>query len=146
MRISAAEPSMQSRRVSMTISMMVATPRPSSPTRQACAPVNSTSLEAFDPSPSLSFSRISRNAFRSPSSRRRGIRKQLSPAGACASTRKPSHIGAEKNHLCPTSTYASPRGVAVVVLARTSDPPCFSVMPMPRVMPALSAMGMSRGS
>ena len=103
MRISAAEPSMQSRRVSMTISMMVATPRPSSPTRQACAPVNSTSLEAFDPSPSLSFSRISRNAFRSPSSRRRGIRKQLSPAGACASTRKPSHIGAEKNHLCPTN-------------------------------------------
>ncbi|MNT85978.1 hypothetical protein D3C72_2262150 [compost metagenome] len=103
MRISAAAPSMQSRRVIITMPMMVATPRPSSPTRRAQAPHSSTSLEALDQSPSLSLSRISRNALRLPSSSRRGIRKQVSPPGACASTRKPSDIGAEKNHLCPTS-------------------------------------------
>src|SRR3546814_9032071 len=36
---------------------------------------------------------------------------------------------------------AAPAGSARVVLARTSVPPCFSVMPMPRVMPALSPSG-----
>ncbi|KAG1166942.1 hypothetical protein G6F35_017903 [Rhizopus arrhizus] len=102
MRISAAAPSMQSRRVIITMPMMVATPRPSSPTRHACAPQNSTSLDALAQSPSLSFSRISRNALRSPSASRRGISRQGSPPGACASTRKPSHMGAEKNHLWPT--------------------------------------------
>ena len=139
---------MQSRRVSITISMMVATPRPSSPTRQASAPQNSTSDEALAQSPSLSFRRISRNAFFAPSGRRRGINRQVRPPGACARTRKPSDIGAEKNHLCPTSAYPSPdaSGVAVVALARTSEPPCFSVMPMPRVIPAFSLAATSRGS
>jgi hypothetical protein len=61
MRISAAEPSMQSRRVSITMSRIVAMPRPSSPTRVARAPWNSTSEEALDQSPSLSFKRISVN-------------------------------------------------------------------------------------
>ena len=32
---------------------------------------------------------------------KRGMRKQLSPSSACASTRKASHIGADMNHLCP---------------------------------------------
>ena len=36
---------------------------------------------------------------------------------------------------------ASPAGVAVVELARTSVPPCFSVMPMPSVMPGFSHHG-----
>jgi len=139
---------MQSSRVSITIGMIVATPRPGSPTGQARASQNSTSEEALDQSPSLSFSRISRNAFFDPSGSRRGSRKQPSPSGVCASTRKPSDIGAEKNHLCPTSCQASPpgSGVAVVALPRTSEPPCFSVMPMPRVSPAFSAIGRSRGS
>ena len=42
-------------------------------------------------------------------------------------------MGAEVNHLCPTSTNSSPvvaragsTGVATVVFARTSEPPCFS--------------------
>ena len=93
---------MQSSRVIITMPMMVATPRPSSPTRRAQAPHSSTSLDAFDQSPSLSFNRISRKALRLPLASRRGIRKQVNPAGACASTRKASDIGAEKNHLCPT--------------------------------------------
>ncbi|MCY1177964.1 hypothetical protein D9M73_182940 [compost metagenome] len=56
-RINALEPTMQSKRVMATISMMVGTPRPSSPTIQATAPRNSTPLEAFDQLPSLFFRR-----------------------------------------------------------------------------------------
>src|SRR5690606_22224004 len=104
----------------------VATPLPSSPTRQARASWNSTSLLPLLQSPSLSFSRCRRRPLRAPSGAKRGSRKQLSPPGACASTRKASHIGAEKNHLCPTRAYMpSPVGVATVVLACTSEPPCF---------------------
>lgn len=113
--------------------MMVRTPRPSSPTRCPHVPSNSTSLEAFDLLPSLSLSRWIAKALRVPSASTRGTRKQLSPPGACASTRKPSDIGAEQNHLCPVSTYSpdASSGLATVVFARTSLPPCFSVMPMP---------------
>src|SRR3546814_5947199 len=86
----------------------------SSDLARAC--MNSTSPEALLQSPSLSFNRISAKAFFVPSGSRRGSRKQLSPPGACASTRNPSDIGAEKNHLCPTSAYSSPPSdVAVVV-------------------------------
>jgi hypothetical protein len=38
-----------------------------------------------------------------------------------------------------------PSGSACVVLARTSEPPCFSVMPMPMVTPGLSARAGSAG-
>ena len=37
-------------------------------------------------------------------------------------------------------------GSARVELARTSEPPCFSVMPMPQVTPALSVRGANDGS
>ncbi len=139
-RISPAEPTTQSRRVAATISMMVRTPRPSSPTSRAQVPSNSTSADALDRLPSLSFSRWIRNTLRVPSGSTRGTRKQLSPPGARASTRKPSDIGAEQNHLCPVSRYApSPdSGSARVVLDRTSLPPCFSVMPIPKSTPAFS--------
>jgi hypothetical protein len=95
----------------------------------------------------LSFSRISVKALRFPSSRQRGSRKQVMPPGACARTRKASDIGAEKNHLWPTSSYSSPwTARAVVVLARTSEPPCFSVMPMPSVTPRFCDDGTLRPS
>ena len=48
---------MQSKRVMATISMMVGTPRPSSPIIQARAPRYSTSLEALAQLPSLFFRR-----------------------------------------------------------------------------------------
>ena len=32
---------------------------------------------------------------------KRGMRKQVRPPGACASTRKASHMGADMNHLWP---------------------------------------------
>jgi len=116
--------------------------------RWAQAFSNSTSDEALDQSPSLSFNRINRSALRLPSGRQRGSMKQVRPPAACASTRKASDIGAETNHLWPTNVYSPSAwsAVATVVLARTSLPPCFSVMPMPTVTPCLSRIGTSRGS
>ena len=87
----------------MTISMMVATPRPSSPTSQPTAPSYSTSLLALDLLPSLSFSRCRKNALRVPSGSTLGTRKQDRPPGAWARVRNRSDIGADVNHLCPVS-------------------------------------------
>ena len=81
--------------------MMVRTPRPSSPTSWPQTPASSISLDAFDRSPSLSLRRWIRIGFRDPSGHHRGTQKQLNPAGAWASIRKPSDIGAEQNHLWP---------------------------------------------
>ena len=91
----AAEPITQSSRVWVTISMIVATPRPSSPSRRAAAPRNSTSDDGSERVPSLSLRRWSSKP--GP----RSTTKQVRPAGACASTRNTSHIGAEQNHLWP---------------------------------------------
>ena len=142
---------MQSRRVWLTISMIVATPRPSSPTSWAQAPRNSTSLEAFERLPSLSLSRWMWKRLRSPSGVQRGSRKQEIPPSAWARTRNASHIGAEQNHLWPVSSYSAPGpppsiGTATVVLARTSEPPCFSVIAIPHRAPALSGAGAERRS
>ena len=131
--------------------MIVRTPRPSSPTMRAQVPASSISLDAFDRSPSLSLSRWMRNTLGVPSGCQRGVRKQLRPPGAWASMRKASLIGAEQNHLCPVSRYSPPgpppaTGAAVVVFALTSDPPCFSVIAMPHVSPALSPGGANVGS
>jgi len=131
--------------------MMVGTPRPGSPTRTAQVPSNSTSDEAFDLLPSLFFSRWTRMVLRVPSGSTRGTRKQVSPASAWARTRKASDCGAEKNHLWPVSRWARPPGseavgTARVVLARTSEPPCFSVIPMPKVSPDFSPGAIVRGS
>ncbi len=104
----AAAPSTQSSRVWLTISMIVGTPRPSSPTSRAQAPSNSISLEALERLPSLSLSRWIWKRLRSPSGVQRGTRKQESPPSVCASTRKTSHIGAEQNHLCPVISYSAP--------------------------------------
>src|SRR4051812_49007521 len=142
-----ALPSVQSRRVRLTISIIVGTPRPSSPTSHAVAPSYSTSLEALAWLPSLSFKRCNNIRLRVPSGNTRGRKKQLKPPGACARTRNTSHIGAEVNHLWPRSEYVpSPFGVASVVPALTSEPPCFSVIDMPAVIPALVAGTFSSGS
>lgn len=144
-RIPAVVPRRQSSRVWFTISMMVLTPRPSSPTSHPRVPSDSTSEEAFARLPSLSFRRWMRKVLRVSSGRTRGTRKQESPPGACASARNASDIGAEQNHLCPRRTYPpSDEGSAVVRLARTSDPPCFSVIAMPKSAERLP--GTRRGS
>ncbi len=147
-RISPAEPSTQSSRAAATASSTVATPRPSSPTRRAQVPANSASAVALDRLPSLSLSRWSRTALRVPSASTRGTRKQVGPPGARASTRKPSDIGAEQNHLCPVSSYvpSSASGRADVVVARTSLPPCFSVTAVPNSTPAFRCAGRSSRS
>jgi hypothetical protein len=47
------------------------------------------------------------------------------------------------NHLWPVSRKKPlPARSALVVLARTSVPPCFSVMPMPSVSPVFSTGGL----
>ena len=63
---------------------------------------------------------------------RRSTRKQERPAGACASTRNASLIGAEQNHLWPSMIQISPSARAVVSFARTSEPPCRSVIAIPQ--------------
>ena len=98
------EPIMQSKRVIATISMIAGTPRPSSPTIQPWAPRNSTSEEALETLPILFLRRCTCSGFLLPSSRQRGTRKQLRPPGDWASIRKASHIGADMNHLWPTSS------------------------------------------
>ncbi len=100
-RISPAEPSTQSSRVAATISMIVRTPRPSSPSRSATVPSNSSSDEALERLPSLSLRRTTSSWLRVPSGSTRGTTKQVTPPAACASTRKTSFIGAEVNHLWP---------------------------------------------
>jgi len=127
-------------------------PRPSSPTRRAQVPRYSTSLEAFERLPSLSLSRWRWKGLRLPSGRQRGTQKQVmrSPS-VFARVRKPSLMGAEQNHLCPVSSKVAPpppasRGRARVVLARTSLPPCFSVIAMPTSAARLSSSGHMRGS
>ena len=87
-RIEVAEPIRQSSRVWLTMRMIVATPRPSSPTRRPRTPWNSTSLEGSERVPSLSLRRWMRKPGSLPS-----IRKQDSPPGAWASVRKMSHGG-----------------------------------------------------
>ena len=68
------------------------------------APRSSISLDAFETFPILFFRRMTLSAFLSPSSVKRGTRKQESPGPVCARTRNASHIGAERNHLWPSST------------------------------------------
>ena len=73
------------------------------------------------------------------------------PPSAWARTRKASHIGADMNHLWPVSSYSAPgpppfTGRAIVVLARTSVPPCFSVIPIPVRAPRFCGARALRGS
>ncbi len=106
-RICAALPSTQSSRVALTISMIVAMPRPGSPTSQASAPSYSTSAEALDRLPSLSLSRWMRMALRLPSGSTRGSRKQDRPSGAWASTRNRSHMRRRAEPLVPGEQVAA---------------------------------------
>ena len=120
--------------------MMVRTPRPSSPSRRAQVPSSSTSAEALDRLPSLSFSRCSRNVLRVAvrqhprHARSRSARRAPGPARGTRRTSAPSRT------TCARSAGSSPsgrRGTARVVLARTSEPPCFSVIPIPASSAAL---------
>ena len=104
MRMPALDPTMQSKRVMLTISMMLRTPRPSSPTIQASAPRSSVSLDALEALPIFFFRRSTCIAFLLPSGRQRGSRKHDRPPALCASTRKASHIGAETKYLWPTNS------------------------------------------
>ena len=97
----------QSSRVSCTISMMVRTPRAfladaprEGAVRTRPRTMHSSGCRAC-PSGAGNAAPLTE-----PSGRKRGIRKQVSPPGACASTRKASHIGADMNHLWPVMRVA----------------------------------------
>jgi hypothetical protein len=90
-RIPAAEPITQSSRVCVTISMIVATPRPSAPSMRAAAPRNSTSDDGSERVPSLSFKRW--NSMPGPRSTRKHERESGPRPPAWASTRNSSHGG-----------------------------------------------------
>ena len=64
---------------------------------------------------------------RRPSARARGTRRTSAP--------RRTTCGRRARRAGPRRPHAT--GVARVVLARTSEPPCFSVIPMPIVLPAL---------
>jgi hypothetical protein len=94
----------QSSRVSVTMSRMVRMPR-----RVLADEVsrwrrlNSTSDEALERLPSLSFSAGSAARWPQPSLQEARHEEADSPRGACASMRKASDIGADMNHLWPVS-------------------------------------------
>ena len=111
-RIREVEPSTQSSRVAATISMMVRTPRPSSPSRwrqgavelelaRGVGAVAELVLEPYDVEP------VAAAVGQHPRHHEAGHR----PSSACASTRNTSFIGAEVNHLWPCRVYSpSTRG------------------------------------
>ena len=71
----------------------------------------------------------------------------MRPSRVWASTRKASLIGAERNHLWPVMRQKPSRlSSAWLAMEETSLPPCFSVMPMPMVMPAFSPTGRAEES
>ncbi len=84
--------------------------------------------------------------LRVPSGAKRGTKKQPRPSSVWARVRKASDMGALQNHLWPVSRQPSPLGSARVVLARTSLPPCFSVIAMPKVRALWRSPGSARGS
>jgi hypothetical protein len=130
-------------RVRCAISIRVGVPRPSSPIGIARVPANSTSDDALERLPSLSFRRWMRKMLRASPGSERNRRKQVTPFPVLARVREPSLMGAEQNHLWPVRSYSgpsspSPAGVATVAVARRSEPPCFSVIAMPMMMAILS--------
>ena len=107
-RIPAAAPSTQSSRVWLTISMIVRTPRPSSPTSRAQAPSNSTSLEAFERLPSLSLRRWRWMRLRSPSGENARQQEARQPAGRLGEHEERVAHRRRQNHLWPVSSYSAP--------------------------------------
>lgn len=71
----------------------------------ASVPANSTSLDALDLLPALSFRRCTKNRLKLPSGKVRGRKKQVTPPSTLARVKKPSDCGTEQNHLWPVSSY-----------------------------------------
>ena len=141
-------PMTQSSRVAATISMMVRTPRPSSPTRRAQVSRRTRPRwRRWSGCPACPSAAGSRKTLRVPSGSTRGTRKQVSPPGRLRPAPGSRPTSAPSRTTCARSAAYSPvapaSGSARVVLARTSLPPCFSVMPIPnegaRLLPRRAA-------
>ena len=129
--------------------MIVGTPRPSSPTRQASAASNSTSPEARDRVPSLSFSRsdpeaLVAGAVGEPSWQQEAGQpaRRLGQDQERVAHRMRAEPLVAGQLVRPTASTGSAR----VVLARTSEPPCFSVMAIPQSAAVSGSTDVSRGS
>ena len=109
---------------------------------------NSTSEEALERLPSLSLRRWKRSALTLPSGQE--ARQQEAGEPALRLRQHQERIAHRRRHEPFVagegySTRPAAAGwAAVVVLARTSVPPCFSVMPMPMVTPRLAPPGLKR--
>ena len=116
-RIRPEAPSTQSRRVADTISTIVRTPRPSSPSRTAYVFANSISLEALERLPSLSLSRWIRNTLRVPSGSTRGTTKQVTPASGLGQARGRRRSWVPSRTTCARSAGSCrPRRASAVVV------------------------------
>jgi hypothetical protein len=126
-------------RVKFTISTIVCTPRPSSPIKPAARGIELDFARSVAAIAELVFESLEvEDVLRRRPAEIAARENTTARPGACASTKNASDIGAEQNHLWPTSAYSAdgppePTGVAVVALARTSEPPCFSVIAMPKI-------------
>ena len=113
-------------------------------------PSNSTSLEAFERLPSLSFRRWKWSALTVSSGRKRGTRKHDRPPGRLREDEEAvAHRRGHEPLVAGDAVGAplpSPSGSARVVLARTSVPPWRSVIPMPMVAADFLASGRKRWS
>ena len=120
------------------------TPRPGSPTRHATAPSSSISAEAFDRLPSLSLSRCSRTRVAGAVGQHPGQQEAGEPPGRLREhEERVRHRGGaeplvagEPVRPAPSWSAAAAR-TARVVPARTSEPPCFSVIAIPASAAAL---------
>jgi hypothetical protein len=97
-------PRAQSSRVMVPISRICGMPRPSPPTSQAVAPLNSTSELALALLPNLCFQALDVDGVEGARRARHAAGTGSSgPPAVCARIRNASHMGAEKNHLCPVT-------------------------------------------
>ncbi len=128
------------------MSIMVRTPRPSSPTRHAKALQNSTSDDRIGNVAELVLEPLEAQAV--DLAVRLEARHQETGQPARRLRQHQKHVAHRRRHEPLVTgnaiTFAVRR--AWVVLARTSVPPCFSVMPMPMVTPVFSGHGINRGS
>ena len=119
---------------------------PGSPTSSPMAPSNSTSDEALERLPSLSFSRWKRKPLLSPVAEQ--PRHQEAGEPLLRLRQHEEGVRHRRRHEPFVAGEAVEAGrlpaPPCVMLARTSVPPCFSVMPMPRVSPAFSTGGFWR--
>ena len=147
MRIRPADAIAQSSRVSCTISMMVRTPRPSSPTRQAKAPCELDLRGSVGAVAELVLEALQAERIDLPVRPKSRHQETGQPARRLRQHQeRVAHRRRHEPFVAGDAIAFAGRHRRAVVLARTSVPPCFSVMPMPMVTPDFSFQQRKLGS